>query len=382
MIDKESYKKYSSAAYTRSNDFKIDINEDVDLIIHEASYLLAMPSIYISTTMKYNSEKITKENKQKMVDFIKELISEGNKRAKLTLGEWYLWGVGVEQNDQKGAKLLVEVSDTFYKASKILADYYFSKNDKENFIKYSKKASSLGNSSSSYNVGLEYTGNKEYKKAVKYFILSIEQDTKNYDVYYDLGRMYANGYGVEKNYDTAITLIKIAHNNTKTKDILDKSFEMLGIVHTNKAMDAHSKNDFKKAYENYTIAYEQYNDSMAAYKIAVMYFNGEYVKKDDAKTIEYYRKSADLGYRNAQFWIGFRYAIGKGVEKDLDKAIKYISLSAEQSFDMAQMMLWMWYDNGYHTIKQDKAKAKEYLRKAVDQGSKEAKVYWDKAYGK
>ncbi|NRB11253.1 MAG: sel1 repeat family protein [Rickettsiaceae bacterium] len=59
----------------------------------------------------------------------------------------------------------------------------------------------------------------------------------------------------------------------------------------------------------------------AQYNLAVMYKNGDGVKKDLKKAAELYQKSADQGDASAQNSLAVMYKNGEGVEKDLNIVI-------------------------------------------------------------
>jgi TPR repeat protein len=141
------------------------------------------------------------------------------------------------------------------------------------------------------------------------------------------------------------------------------------------------QNDFKKEFEYYTLAANNDDNGYATYRLAVMYFNGEYVIKDDTKVIELYKKSAKLGHYEAEFWLGLRYIEGRGVSENKAEAVRLIKASAAQNYSLAQVYLGIFYAEGYHTIKKDIKKSKYYLQLAIDQNNPDALKIWDKFYG-
>jgi len=54
-----------------------------------------------------------------------------------------------------------------------------------------------------------------------------------------------------------------------------------------------------------------------------MYYEGKGVALDLTKAAKWYRKSAEQGNADAQFWLGTMYSEGKGVALDLTEAAKW-----------------------------------------------------------
>src|SRR5256885_725545 len=76
------------------------------------------------------------------------------------------------------------------------------------------------------------------------------------------------------------------------------------------------------------------------------YANGIGVENDEVKAFEWYKKSAEQGFSNAQCNLGVCYANGIGVKKDEVKAFEWYKKSAEQGFSNAQYNLGYCYQNG------------------------------------
>ena len=61
-----------------------------------------------------------------------------------------------------------------------------------------------------------------------------------------------------------------------------------------------------------------------------MYDNGEGVPQDDAKAVKWYRKAAEQGNADAQFFLGFMYDAGRGVPQDDAQAHMWYNLAASR----------------------------------------------------
>ena len=69
---------------------------------------------------------------------------------------------------------------------------------------------------------------------------------------------------------------------------------------------------------------------MLQYKLGYNYQNRIGVGKNETKAIEYYKKSAEKEYVEAQFRLGECYRLGIGIEKDETKAFENYKKSAEK----------------------------------------------------
>ena len=105
----------------------------------------------------------------------------------------------------------------------------------------------------------------------------------------------------------------------------------------------------------------------AQWNLGGCYEFGEGVPQDEAKAFEWYSKAAEQGHASAQFHLGRFYEVGKGVVKDEAKAFEWYSKAAEQGHAWAQLSLGLCYNNGIGVVK-DETKAFEWYSKAAEQG--------------
>lgn len=126
----------------------------------------------------------------------------------------------------------------------------------------------------------------------------------NVNAQYNLGRMYAKGKGVSRDFAKA--------------------------VHW-----------FRKAADQGYVS--------AQYNLGVMYDNGQGVDKSYTDAIQWYHKAADQGHPKAQFSLGFMNANGQGVTQNFEKTIKWYGKAADQGHSMAQFFLGLLYMQGKGT---------------------------------
>ena len=138
------------------------------------------------------------------------------------------------------------------------------------------------------------------------------------------------------------------------------------------------------AAENSTATYEDYiedakaGDARAQYNVALCYFKGDGVDPSLITAFDWFKKSADQDYGNAECFMGLCYYFGKGVKQDYKKAFEYFSRAAEKDIPEAQFNLGVFYETGKGGVTQNIEKAKEYYNKAAKQEHTKAKEAYDK----
>uniref|UniRef100_UPI0025971FFC tetratricopeptide repeat protein n=1 Tax=uncultured Psychrobacter sp. TaxID=259303 RepID=UPI0025971FFC len=74
---------------------------------------------------------------------------------------------------------------------------------------------------------------------------------------------------------------------------------------------------------NQTQTLANQGDASAQHNLGWMYKNGEGVRQDYAKAVEWYTKAANQGNASAQYNIGLMYYGGEGVRQDYAKAAEF-----------------------------------------------------------
>ncbi len=134
----------------------------------------------------------------------------------------------------------------------------------------------------------------------------------------------------------------------------------------------------KEAVKWYKKAAEQgYAD--AQYYLGNAYSKGEGVPEDPKEAVKWYRKAADQGYKFAQFFLGSAYSEGEGVPVNKEEAVIWYKKSAIQGFDMAQYVLGCAYYDG-DGVPIDKEEGAKWHKKAADQGFDGSQYYLGWAY--
>jgi TPR repeat protein len=138
--------------------------------------------------------------------------------------------------------------------------------------------------------------------------------------------------------------------------------------------------DQAKAVEWFRKSAEQGN-AVAQRLIGQCYLEGEGVEKDQAQAVEWFSKSAQQGNAVAQGLLGWLYLRGEVVEKDQTKAVEWFSKSAEQGNATSQWYLAWRYMSG-EGVEKDQAHAVEWFRKSAEQGNADAQLSVGYCYDK
>ncbi|WP_158652268.1 tetratricopeptide repeat protein [Helicobacter bizzozeronii] len=80
--------------------------------------------------------------------------------------------------------------------------------------------------------------------------------------------------------------------------------------------------------------------------LGVMYKNGQGVRKDYRRALEYFKKAIDAGLVGVYNNIGMMYLKGQGMKQDYAKALKYFKIAARVGVAGAYNNLGLVYANG------------------------------------
>ena len=232
---------------------------------------------------------------EKSVEWFEQGIRQGDKRATISLGRFYLLGIGVEQDTFKGMQML-EKYDNHGLASYLLAQVY------DGVIGYGVPIN--------------------YPKALEYYLLAEKnkQDLTNEDLmtlYNNLGTLYNAHEDIPTNYAEA-------------QKYLTKAAEM-GLPHAMYGLaNLHGfKGDKKQAFKWYLKAAE--NGLIDAYYyVGNAYKRGEGIQQDSQKALKWLELAAEYQMRDAARELAEIYQDGLGnVPQNLEKAQAFYLLAKE-----------------------------------------------------
>lgn len=143
----------------------------------------------------------------------------------------------------------------------------------------------------------------------------------------ELGSMYLNGDGVEKNLIYAVNLFRYAskRGNVKAQCNLAMLY-MKGLVE--------NRTQYRKAFSLYRQAAAK-GYAGGLYGVGYMLYKGIGVEQSYKEAISYLKKGAEKKHSGCCFLLGVIYAKGFGCDQNLDKAEYYFSLSSQYGNDLA-----------------------------------------------
>ena len=204
------------------------------------------------------------------------------------------------------------------------------------------------------------------KEAVKWYRKAAEQgDAKAQNRVADC---YYNGVGVKRSYEEATKwyLIAAQQGNTDALNNLAYYTELLAYVEKTEA----GKRVYKNVFYWYLDAAKRGN-AKAQYILAKglsnWYDPSKYSSKGIKEEVEWYRRSAEQGYAEAQVSLGLCYERGRGVAVSYKEAIKWYSKAAAQGNCDAAYNLGKCYYNGLG-VARSYDEALKWYRKAAAQG--------------
>jgi TPR repeat protein len=216
-----------------------------------------------------------------------------------------------------------------------------------------------------------------YEKALSAF-MDIEAHRNNRYVEYRIGKMYAAGLGTGQDYGEAAGWFEMAASRNHKY----AQYSLSGLYYRGQGVE-----------QNYETAFRLYGKSAAQrvpyanYELAKMYRDGIGTEKD-AEEAELNFEDAFYGFKHLeeqshddklQYRLGQMLYTGTGTEKDVEAAIEYFEKAARLGNIHAQYMLGKVYldaDGGY--INPEKAVL--WLTKAADNGSSMAQYALGKLY--
>lgn len=279
-------------------------------------------------------------------ELFEKLAENGNGRAMYFLGEFYAQPYGkIEKNKEKGKEWRIK----------------------------GKKA---GDILSTLNIGRLLSKNLEERNSI--FLKSFEKVlklSKDKDVFaqHELAEMYLYGYGIKKNKEEGIKLLKKSAKLGYWRAMID-----LGNIYYNQEKYEEAiewfRRSFVKGYDlggyNLAMCYYHGNGVKKDYKTAIRLLEEVYDLKDSASglsanclgniycfrknnmipffkdykiAVEWYKKGIERGYNRAYYNLAKCYYNGNGVEKDKNKAYELYRKAAELGIEEARSIINNWY---------------------------------------
>lgn len=353
-----------------SHHFTFEGDQNADELIDEET---------VSGAEESNSALLTEE--QSLV--LNEQLEDGGNMPSAASG-----GSSRSDSDSNSGKPYIEWNDRYKEARMFL----YGNDDMEPdfgqaFCLFLEEAET-GNALAMHDLGRMYADGlgMEIDKAVSFSwyekVLSafwnIEAEKENRYVEYRIGKMYAAGLGTEQDYEEAAGWLELA----VSKNHKYAQYSLAGLYYRRQGVE-----------QNFGMAFDLYRRSArqrvpyASYELAKMYRDGVGTEKN-AEKAELHFEEAFFGFQRLeekshddklQYRLGQMLYTGTGTEKDVPAAIGYFEKAARLGNVHAQYMLGKIYldaDDGHENAE----KAVLWLTKAADNGNDLAQYALGKLY--
>ncbi len=284
---------------------------------------------------KYRDAKkliYTEKEYDKAKEILEPLSEKKNVLAIFELGDMYLFGRGVEENE--------ETADAYFKTA--LEGFLCVKEHCRNLQEGEKDFTGY----CAYRIGKQYLygqgTERDYEQAAVY-LKEASDDYKNPYAMYLLGNLYFQGNGVEKDIDKAIGYYEEASelDNPFAQYKMGNLCEKGEVVE----LDAARSYDYYESALTAFLKIEDKDDNML-YRIGTMYMKGRGTAVDEATAAKYLEKAAELKNAMAMYQLGNLKLEHREDEGSVECAIDYYKASAELDNHYAQYKLGQIYEAG------------------------------------
>ena len=218
---------------------------------------------------------------------------------------------------------------------------------------------------------------QDYTQAFAWFLKSSEQG--NRFAQFSLANLYYYGSGVEKNLSQAfLWYMKSAAQGQPYAAYSVAQMYANGEVVNKDEVQAQSYYKQSLADFQKLEADKQVDDNMF-YKMGRMFRLGLGIEIDIQKAIDYFKRAANLGNKNAKRTMALEYISGENVEQDIDKGIEMLTELADSGDIMSAYKLGKIYLSG-EIVYTDLDKAEKYLKQAADDDNEYAMYAIAKLY--
>lgn len=289
---------------------------------------------------------------------------KGDSNAQYELGYSYLFGEGLEKDEQTGFKWLLEsakqgISDAQYYVGWCYFNGVGVSKDAQLGFLWSLKAAEQGHADAQCVVGLccfnENGASKDEPQGYRWLLKSAEQGYALAEYY--VGHCYMNGDGVLKDEQQGFGW----YMKAAEQGIVDAQFWVGFCYMSGKGIH---KNEYQ-GYQWFLKSAEQGN-ALSQRNVGHCYMDGTGVLKDERQGFQWYMKAAEQGLADAQCSVGFCYMSGRGVSKDYRQGFQWCMKAAEQGSPEAQYNLGLYFSKG-KGVQQNYAQAVKWYSAAMVQ---------------
>lgn len=354
----------------------------------------------------YYIGKSVEQDYKKAREYFKKSAKNGNEYAQSYLGLFYEKGYGGEKDINKALywyKKSALKGNAFAQYS--LGYIFFTGIEVERNLEFSfkwyKEAAENGFPPAQYAISYLYKNGQGCEKSIfkAYYWLETSAENDFEDAYYIIGQSYLEGMYVDKDYKKAFFYLS---KGAEINDLncleglgdmylegleVDKDNEKALYYYLKSAEEGNAKAYYKigKLYEeekNYEMALVNYlkghnnEDLRATQRLGIMYYNGEGVKRDDEKAIDYMKKAIVDKDPHSLYLIGVMY-----LYKDRERGLYYLKKAYKRGSQYAaEILASECFVDILNKNKVDEEELLEYINYAADKGLEDAIYYKGLAY--
>lgn len=315
---------------------------------------------------------------------------EGDALAQCVMGKIFRDGIGVPENSYLAQKwFYLSAQQGFPEAQYSVYPYH--SHDKKRMLAWKLLAAEQGHLEAQKNLGLTFFGdgtlyiaqstkNTDFKNSYKWFYRAAKQGDRS--AQFELGRFYANGFGVERDFKKA--MIYFRKSADQEPGIAELAYQLIDFLTKNEVGYQH------KYLREYVIKYavgtpseyiidfnffvrawsKKFPDEM--FGLGLLHFVGV-LKQDYDEGIKWLSEAALLDHAVAQYEMGLIYLQGVYVDTNYKIAEDYLVSASEQDVLDAHYVLGLMYFQGYEDKTSDPQKAEKYFQLAIASGHEAAK---------
>lgn len=314
----------------------------------------------------------------------------GDASSQNSLGLCYYGGEGVAKDDAKAIEWFRKAAEQGYsQAQHNLGVVYDNKKDTAEAMKWYSKAAEQGLVDAQCNLGHCYADMNNFAEAVKWFRLAADRGDDTAQC--NLGVCYKNGTGVGCNPQEAFKLFRkaVERGNSMAEYNLGLCYingtgidqnEQEGLKYLNKAVEhgnEYAKNALKdlKAAKLEKVklcrkAAEQ-SDVNAQYNLAIGYATeNQLIGQNPKEALKWFRKAAEQGHLKSQLYLAFCYNQASSF-LDRNSSVNWKAEGLNSAvFEVLRDAMSSAYERS--STGGGPAEARKWMRKAAEQGHKEA----------
>jgi TPR repeat protein len=277
--------------------------------------------------------------------------------------------------DESQPEEIIDIDEIFLRdaekgdvcAMSMVANHYLYEGNFAAAMRWFSQAVSAGNDTSAMqSIGRMYAQGKgvpkDYQQANKWFLKAAENGDKF--ALLNLAAMYRDGDGVPRNGEQALhwfTMAAERGNPEAMVEIATMYYDGIGV-----------SQDYSLAME-WGLKAAKAGEITGMHNVGTLYRYGEGVSVDYSKALQWFRKAAKAGFAPSMNSLGTIYTEGKGVTVNYQKAMEWFRKGAKKGDEIASLNVGLMYEFG-DGLPRDYRKALDWYHKAACHGSTQAMV--------